>query len=92
MDCEHEPANYEIRLDKNGKYQEISAQHLKRKNPIIHFIQTTAGRILFSILPILHSIKEKIFLLINFTLLHIRKYTKLKISFWIIIKKLFHHV
>ena len=33
-------------------------QYLKRNNHIINVIQTTAGRTLFSILPILYSIKE----------------------------------
>ena len=59
LDCEHELVNYEIRLDQNRKYQKVSVQYLKMKNPVIYLIQTTAGRILFSIVPALHSIKEK---------------------------------
>lgn len=51
LDCEYKLVNYEIRLNQNRKYQKISVQYLKRKNPIIYLIQTTAGRILFSIFP-----------------------------------------
>ena len=81
--------NYGIRLDQKKISKSICAIIEKRKIPIIYLIQTTAGRIMFSMLSALHSIKEKT---VHYILLRILK-CKLKISFWMMINEnLFHHV
>ena len=59
LDYEHELVNYEIRLDQNKNIKNYLGNIRKRESPIIYLIQTTAVRILVSILPALHSIKEK---------------------------------